>query len=343
MITFTCDACAKSYGVPDQYAGRRIKCPNCGEAARVPTAEIDQDTSMSLADPADTDATAADDGLGAPEQSAAMQDDASIGSAPERQPSATAGGAVGGACPSCGYAYNPGAKICIKCGRHLATGINAKTIAAGKKAGTLAGKAGLAMAASGVAAIVGGVVWAVVAVKANHELGILAWGIGLLAGGGIIAFTKERSARLGVAAVAFALLGLVIGKVLSVQWITSSDLAMEELLADDDFVLNATLYFMVENGEFSDDVIAQWDAVPVGEMMPPELEAHMVELASQRMLTMTDDERKLVTRSLLGVLTQQAPWTEKLTAALGLHDILWTILAVASAWGLATRGGEEAT
>ena len=338
MITFTCDACAKSFGVPERYAGRRVRCPGCGEAARVPALDADADASISLADD-----PAQDDSL---DTSAA--DPAPADAALRAMPEATtpAAGAAGGACPSCGHAYNTGAKICIKCGRHLATGVNAKTIAAGKKAGTLAGKAGLAIAASGAAAIVGGVVWALVAVKAGFEVGYLAWGIGALAGMGIVAFTKERSARLGVAAVAFALLGLGIGKVLTAQWMVSlaSDNEIEDVIEHHpDVVLDAVVYEMVESRAFPADIQAEIDALPDMNAASDELLTRMQAPFVARLTVITEADKRNAVRGYLQAVMNELSFEEQLAETLAPHDILWTILAVASAWGLATRGGEEAT
>lgn len=36
MIKFRCPACQKKIGVPDSYAGKHVKCPQCGKSAEVP-------------------------------------------------------------------------------------------------------------------------------------------------------------------------------------------------------------------------------------------------------------------------------------------------------------------
>jgi hypothetical protein len=35
-IQVTCESCYRTYGVKDQYAGRRIKCPDCGSPVQIP-------------------------------------------------------------------------------------------------------------------------------------------------------------------------------------------------------------------------------------------------------------------------------------------------------------------
>lgn len=36
MIKFTCTKCGHSYRISDQYAGKRVKCKDCGTANTIP-------------------------------------------------------------------------------------------------------------------------------------------------------------------------------------------------------------------------------------------------------------------------------------------------------------------
>lgn len=36
-IQATCDGCFRTYNVKDQFAGRRIKCPDCGATVQIPS------------------------------------------------------------------------------------------------------------------------------------------------------------------------------------------------------------------------------------------------------------------------------------------------------------------
>ena len=42
MIKFRCELCEKKIGVPDEYAGKHVKCPGCGEVVTVPEPEVDE-------------------------------------------------------------------------------------------------------------------------------------------------------------------------------------------------------------------------------------------------------------------------------------------------------------
>jgi hypothetical protein len=64
-----------------------------------------------------------------------------------------------------------------------------------------------------LAAIVGGSVWALIVIATGYEIGFVAWGIGILAGLGVVLFSKgQRGLPLQLIAVITSALGVVIGK-----------------------------------------------------------------------------------------------------------------------------------
>lgn len=63
-----------------------------------------------------------------------------------------------------------------------------------------------------LAAVVGGIVWAIVVVQSGREVGFVAWGIGLLAGFAVVLLARGKGVRLQVVAVLSAGLGILIGK-----------------------------------------------------------------------------------------------------------------------------------
>jgi hypothetical protein len=67
-----------------------------------------------------------------------------------------------------------------------------------------------------VAAIVGGFLWGLIVILTEYEIGIVAWGIGFLAGFGVVRFAGgAKGTPLQVVAVISSLLGIVIGKYIS--------------------------------------------------------------------------------------------------------------------------------
>jgi hypothetical protein len=80
-----------------------------------------------------------------------------------------------------------------------------------------------------LAALVGGSIWALIAVKTDYEIGFAAWGIGALAGFAVVFFARGRKGLpLQVIAVAASLLGILLGKYGTYWWELKS--AVEEQL-----------------------------------------------------------------------------------------------------------------
>ena len=81
-----------------------------------------------------------------------------------------------------------------------------------------------AVAAGLLAAIVGGVVWGLIVKISDYEVGIVAWGIGFVAGTAVVLATRGGKApHLQVIAVASALIGVLLGKYLSFAFSVQED------------------------------------------------------------------------------------------------------------------------
>jgi len=67
--------------------------------------------------------------------------------------------------------------------------------------------------AAGIVAVVAGFIWGYIVMAANREVGIIAWGIGLVVGGAIIFASGGKKGPLFQAmGVAFSIIGVVLGK-----------------------------------------------------------------------------------------------------------------------------------
>jgi hypothetical protein len=81
-----------------------------------------------------------------------------------------------------------------------------------------------ALAAGLVAAIVGGIVWGLIVKLGNYEVGIVAWGIGFVAGTAVVLATRGgKGPRLQAVAVVSALVGILLGKYLSYAFTVQED------------------------------------------------------------------------------------------------------------------------
>jgi hypothetical protein len=76
----------------------------------------------------------------------------------------------------------------------------------------------LALLASVILVVLGGMVWGLVAKFAHMELGLLACAIGALAGAGIMMLTTSRGVLLGLAAALIAFFGILCGKYFIAKW-----------------------------------------------------------------------------------------------------------------------------
>ena len=82
-----------------------------------------------------------------------------------------------------------------------------------------------AVAAGLVAAIVGALVWGLIVKISDYEVGIVAWGIGFVAGTAVVFATRGgKGQNLQVIAVLSALVGVLLGKYLSYAFVVQEQL-----------------------------------------------------------------------------------------------------------------------
>ncbi|WP_440116447.1 hypothetical protein [Paenibacillus sp. QZ-Y1] len=112
-------------------------------------------------------------------------------------------------------------------------------------------KIGLPIVGGLIAAIVGGIVWAAIAAMTEYEVGLIAILIGALTGYAVVLFSNKRIATVHkIIAVIFALIGILLGKYLTVVYFASElfgDVGVMGLVFDGEmisaFVETFTDYF----------------------------------------------------------------------------------------------------
>ena len=77
----------------------------------------------------------------------------------------------------------------------------------------------VALLAAGVAALVGGGIWAAIVIITDYEIGFMSTGIGLLTGFAVVYFSGKRGYLMQAIAVVAALVGIVVGKYVAFFWI----------------------------------------------------------------------------------------------------------------------------
>jgi hypothetical protein len=135
-IKATC-GCGAAFTAPMELAGKRVKCPKCGQAFVVPDprqTEPDQTDAFGLPIPGDDPLGLGDSGsTGIADPLAGSDsslDDFFDESLPHRSDPAT----TVATCPGCHAPLSPGTIICISCGVHTQTGQRVRTVGeTGKK------------------------------------------------------------------------------------------------------------------------------------------------------------------------------------------------------------------
>lgn len=101
-------------------------------------------------------------------------------------------------------------------------------------------KIGMPIIGGLIAAILGGIVWAAIAAMTEYEVGLIAILIGALTGYAVVLFSNKRIATVHkVIAVLFALVGILLGKYLTVVYFTSElfgDVSVMELVFDSEMI-----------------------------------------------------------------------------------------------------------
>ena len=119
------------------------------------------------------------------------------------------------------------------------------------------------------AAAVGGLIWGLIAIATDYEIGWVAWGVGWLAGYGVVLFARGRRGRpLQLLAVTAAVLGIVLGKYLTFFHLLKEYVGDEygaEAIADMSiFSLNMVQFFAASAGQFIRGFDALWILLAVG-------------------------------------------------------------------------------
>lgn len=199
------------------------------------------------------------------------------------------------------------------------------------------GRFQLALIAGAVTAAVCGTVWAGIAYYTGYEFGVVAWLIGGVIGGVMLGFGREQSVPLGVAAVIMIVGGLMVGKVLTVQWTTASIVEMlggeEELM-----VFAAVSTEMEQEYDFSPEA-ARWIAETEYSEPSPEVQAEMDAFdaaVEDRIAGMSDAERAAAVENM-GSLTGDMSLIEQVRMGLSGWDFLWIGLAVITGWNICAR------
>lgn len=244
-------------------------------------------------------------------------------------------------CPNCFVPIeDDAAVICINCGTNLQTGRNVKTEAMVGAAARVGKTVGLAMAAGAVAAVVCGLVWGGIAVLTGYEFGYLAWGVGVLTGVVMTLVAPEKTTSLGMAAAGFAVLGIVIGKLLLFQWGFVGEV-IEKMAAEDTFIEALVTSDLIESEQVDPEYVTWYQESDEDEKVPQKLREAEKEFKAKlrkeiSTLSKADRENMIEESGIIEAILDNYPLSERLNDTLSPLDALWALLAVVSAFKIAS-------
>lgn len=184
-----------------------------------------------------------------------------------------------------------------------------------------------------IGGVVGGAVWAGVVVLTGYEVGWVAMGIGLLVGIAVRVTAGEGSATAPFSAAGAAAVGLLIGKLLIVQWGGASMVA-KEMSDDSQLMATAVAVKMLVEDELDPGLAAELASAGPDVMASIDLELRMESVqdeAVQRLSEMTEPQKMEVAQWFGEYAVSKLTYTERIEAMLSPWDILWFLLALGTA------------
>jgi hypothetical protein len=202
IIKFHCPNCNQKIGLASEYAGKQVRCAKCKNTMLVPLAASISPPVQPAEKPADDFNPFDDNLLNFDALKQAEQDapaaDMPMRLAPADEPTQQSEFAnMVGRSPSLAL-ESAGAR-----GNSMPFKIDSTPIA---------------LLASIIFVIFGGMAWGLIAKYTDRQFGMAAWGIGVLAGLGVYLFTANRGTFLGVLVALIAFFGILSGKYFVAKW-----------------------------------------------------------------------------------------------------------------------------
>ena len=118
------------------------------------------------------------------------------------------------------------------------------------------------------AAILGGVIWSLVLIFLEYELGMLAWGIGLACGFAVVTLSGNRGIPMQIIAVATSIIGILIGKYGVFYYFlkegVTEEYGIEAAMDVTLYSMDVMIYFAEELGSMLGGYDLLWIALAVG-------------------------------------------------------------------------------
>ncbi len=322
-MEFKCTNCEEEYEVTPEYAGMDFECTQCHETVSVP-ADFFSTTEPVEPPPAPV----------VPVSNKVAEKISNPGY-------------NFGKCPKCHATLDQDAVICIECGHNVKLGVNSRTVAKAKKAGSFSLAVGIAAAT----ALVSALIWAGIAIGINMEIGYIAWGIGFAVGGSVIAMTDERSVRLGVVAVLLAVGSIMLGKVIYATY--GIEDAIIEQIKEVPGMLNVLVIAEMAEKRELDSKYTEWleqSDLEYKDVLKPEKSTSFGKESKEmqtfikeqtvkvkaKLKSLTPEDKEYYYTMAAEYEMRSISYYDRFIATSSLLDFLWFFLAISTAWKMAT-------
>ncbi len=361
MIKFHCPSCNQKLGVPDEYAGKRVRCTRCKEATQVPQPELPVLEEIAVAPALETGDEIGGDMSADEAFSDGMWDDFGGEEGVDAADAARQEAIAQASAP----------KTKIKTARAGPSQTKSSQPHAAAKYAVGAGKVPLAIGAALLFPLGAGIIWGLIARVSGF---IFCWGaipVACLAAFGLTMFMERRTLAIGLLATLFGFVGIIEGKlciakfagVHELQKMVNSELEQrlgDEQLTDEqvDEMLQEewTLYAvatidLMEQGQFEKEFVGEMFKAHLMDEYPDEL-AEAIAQADEKVYATIDNwspdrRRRMVKDKWPAVVANSAQlfMASKLGGALtmGLAFIgsfaLWDLLFIPMALWAAVKIG----
>lgn len=199
------------------------------------------------------------------------------------------------------------------------------------------GAASVQMIGGLAGAMIGAAIWAGIVIATGYEVGYVAWGIGLLVGLGVTMLGNERGQVIGISAGGQAVVGLIVAKLLIVEWGAPSQIKAEIMANEELQWMLVYEQVMVDEPE----LVAQMDVYPDEQSWPQSLKETVDRIVTEKLAALPEGQKDVLAGVYADRILSQYSYGDRIKDSLSFYDALWFFFAVGTAYKM-TVGGDEA-
>ena len=176
----------------------------------------------------------------------------------------------------------------------------------------------------------------------------MAWGIGALIGGSVVIMTDERSSRLAILAVLLAVGSIFMGKLIYVNY-GLTNIIKQEIKNNPEALSDLLILNMIQTNEIDEDYL-EWirnnglenpEALKKEDKKTQELIKKERAEFKEKLAKLTPEEKEHLYQLGTNQVIASISYIDRIKATTSFWDILWILLAISSAWKIAS--GENST